>query len=136
MKTVITFGTFDLFHPGHEYYLNTAKKHGDNLVVIVALDETVKSVKGFYPVDNQETRKNKVESSKIASAVYLGNPENKYQVLLDHKPDIIALGYDQIAFTEKLNQVIMDYGLNTKIVRIDSHFPEKYKSSHYKQKLK
>jgi FAD synthetase len=134
MKKVLTFGTFDLFHPGHEFYLRQAKRLGDHLTVIIALDQTVKQVKNFFPRDNQEVRLQKVEQSKIANIVTLGQANNKYQVLLDHKPDIIALGYDQIAFTDKLNQAIIDYGLNTQIVRIESYFPEKYKSSVLKNK--
>lgn len=45
MTVVLTFGTFDIFHPGHEYYLREAKKHGDKLVTVIARDQTVKNVK-------------------------------------------------------------------------------------------
>jgi FAD synthetase len=129
MKKVITFGTFDVFHKGHEFYLLEAKKLGDHLTIIIALDQTVLKVKGFLPTDDQATRLKNVTESKIANHVELGRPGNKYQVLLDHKPDIIALGYDQVAFTKNLNKAIINYGLETKIIRIPSYFPDKYKSS-------
>jgi FAD synthetase len=44
-KVVMTFGTFDMFHPGHRYYLSEARKEGDVLVVIVARDITVEKLK-------------------------------------------------------------------------------------------
>jgi FAD synthetase len=134
MIKVITFGTFDLFHPGHISYLKQAKKLGDHLTVIIARDQTVKEVKGFHPHDSEEIRLKNVENSQLANTVILGSISDKYQVLLDHKPNIIALGYDQQAFTENLKQFIINNDLTIQIVRLESYFPEKYKSSHLKNK--
>lgn len=39
MKTVITYGTFDLFHRGHLRLLERARALGDRLVVAVSTDE-------------------------------------------------------------------------------------------------
>ncbi|EJN5884439.1 adenylyltransferase/cytidyltransferase family protein, partial [Escherichia coli] len=38
MRTVITFGTFDLLHIGHVKFLERAKKYGDRLIVGVSSD--------------------------------------------------------------------------------------------------
>ena len=53
---VITFGTFDLLHPGHEYYLRQARSYGDVLMTIVARDETVEKLKHKKPSHTQEQR--------------------------------------------------------------------------------
>ena len=44
-KTVITYGTFDLFHIGHVKLLQRAKKYGDKLIVAVSTDN-FNSIKG------------------------------------------------------------------------------------------
>ena len=38
-KTVITYGTFDLFHIGHLKLLQRIKNLGDRLIVAVSTDE-------------------------------------------------------------------------------------------------
>lgn len=44
-KKVMAFGTFDLFHPGHQYYLSEASKSGDELIVVIARDLRVEHIK-------------------------------------------------------------------------------------------
>lgn len=39
MRSVITYGTFDLFHVGHLRLLNRAKALGDKLIVAVSTDQ-------------------------------------------------------------------------------------------------
>ena len=49
MKTVVTFGTFDLFHIGHLRMLVRASELGDRLVVGVSSDELNFAKKNKYP---------------------------------------------------------------------------------------
>jgi FAD synthetase len=128
-KKIITFGTFDHFHAGHENYLRQAKSLGNYLIVIIARDQTVKQIKGSLPDHDEKTRLKNVENSGIADKVVLGYKDDKYKVLKKYRPNIIALGYDQFAFTYRLNKTIIDYKLDAEIVRLDSFEPTIYKSS-------
>ncbi len=42
---VMCFGTFDIFHPGHEYYLREAEKYAHRMTVVIARDHRVFSGK-------------------------------------------------------------------------------------------
>lgn len=133
---VLTFGTFDILHPGHEYYLKQAKEYGNELVVIVGRDETVSEIKGKYPKNKEEFRLNKIKELEFVDRARLGELEDPYGVIKEEKPDIICLGYDQKSFTDNLKEKIKEFKLDTKIVRLKSFKPEKYKSSLINQEKK
>lgn len=122
MKTVLVFGTFDLFHPGHEFFLREAEKRGDRLVVIVARDKNVERIKGRFPIDNEETRLKNVASFVSVDEARLGYEDwgKHLQVLEDVEPDVICLGYDQKARIPEGKW---------EVVRLPAHQPETYKSS-------
>lgn len=128
-KKIMVFGTFDVFHAGHEYFLREAKKLGDYLIVIIARDNTVKNVKGQLPKHDERERLNTIKETGYADKVILGNEDDKYKVIRKYKPDIIALGYDQFVFTYALNKIIIDENLDTEIVRLEPYEPSMYKSS-------
>lgn len=126
MKKVIVFGTFDLIHPGHVHLLKKAKEYGDFLVAVVSRDNTVCHVKGKNPINKEGDRVNNVMKLGIADKVVLGCIDDKYQIIADEKPNVIALGYDQKVFVDKLADIIDD---NVQIVRISPYLPDIYKSS-------
>ncbi|MFT7615793.1 MAG: FAD synthetase [Candidatus Woesearchaeota archaeon] len=127
---VLVFGTYDVFHPGHNFFFEQALENGDLLIVVVALDKTVEQIKGSLPKNSQEKRLKCIQESKLVNKAILGHPGDKYAVIERINPDVICLGYDQNAFTDKLKSELAKRGLHPKIVRIDkSFFPEKYKSS-------
>jgi FAD synthetase len=126
MKKVLAFGTFDILHPGHVYALKEAKKYGDTLTVIVARDATVCHIKNRKAVFKEKTRLKNLKKLKIADKVRLGCLDNKYQVIDDEDPDIVALGYDQKFFVDDLKKVV---GKKVQIVRLKAYKPEIYKSS-------
>lgn len=129
MKRVIATGTFDGVHKGHEYFLREARKLGDWLGVVIARDMTVEKVKGRQPTYTENERRTCVQSMGIADLVVLGYLDDKYKIIKELNPDIIALGYDQSAFTDTLIEELKKRKINTSIVRIDSFHPEMYKSS-------
>ncbi len=89
-------GVFDLLHAGHLHYVEQAKSLGDELIVVVAHDDTVRKQK-HEPVTNQELRRRMVEGLKPVDKAIVGNPPSEpiFDILNTVKPDIIALGYDQ-----------------------------------------
>ena len=69
MKTVITYGTYDLLHPGHIRLLKRAKALGDRLIVALSTDEfnwNEKQKKSYY---TYEQRKELLEAIKYVDLV-------------------------------------------------------------------
>ncbi|MBI2548987.1 FAD synthase [Candidatus Woesearchaeota archaeon] len=125
MHKVMVFGTFDVIHTGHLYFLNQAKQHGDYLVVIIARDKTVEMVKGKKPLTPELQRKSRIELLAMVDEARLGQLEDKYADIRAIQPDVICLGYDQTAFVDKLPAKLESFGLSTKIVRMGFHAPRR-----------
>jgi FAD synthetase len=110
-------GVFDLIHLGHIHYLEEARKLGDELVVVVARDSTVRRQK-HEPITSEEFRRELVESLKPVDRAVLGREGDMFKVVEEIKPDIIALGYDQAHDAEKISQELEKRGLEVKVVRL------------------
>jgi len=113
-------GTFDLLHMGHIYYLKEAKKLGDELVVVIARDSTVRRLK-HEPVTPEDMRLNLIKELKMVDEALLGHEDDMYSVLKEIKPDIIALGYDQIHDEKKIEQELRKRKLAAKVVRLPKY---------------
>jgi len=135
MKKVMVFGTFDIVHLGHLNLFKQAKKLGDYLVVVVGRDITSKKIKKSTLVHNEKERLEFLKNIKLVDQAVLGNKIDYYKIIKTEKPDVIALGYDQQNFIDKLEEKIKEFGLNTKVVRLKSYKPEKHKSGEIRKKL-
>jgi FAD synthetase len=120
MVKVMATGTFDLLHLGHIFYLKEAKKLGDKLVVVVATDSTVKRLK-HEPVNPEEIRLKLIKELKIVDEAYLGHEDDIYEIVEEIKPDIIALGFDQLHDTKKIENELKKRKINAKIVRLNKY---------------
>lgn len=129
MRTVLCFGTFDGLHPGHQAYFEQARAHGNRLIVVVALDQTVLAVKGKLPHLSEDDRRQAVSDHPLVDEAYLGMRGDKYQIIERLRPDVIMLGYDQLAFTDRLQTELRSRGLEPLILRADPYQPEIYKTS-------
>ncbi|MCK9186665.1 adenylyltransferase/cytidyltransferase family protein [Candidatus Gracilibacteria bacterium] len=134
-KLVMVFGTFDYLHAGHENLFSQARELGDEIIAVMARDKTVKTIKGALPDHNEKNRMQALEETAWANKVVLGDLKDKTKVIKNYKPDIIALGYDQFAFTYLLDKMIIELKLETKIVRLKPYRPDMYKSSIIKYNL-
>ena len=94
-RTVITFGTFDVFHVGHIRVLQRAAALGDRLVVGVSADALNIAKKGRAPVYSQDERMEIVAALKPVDAVFVEESlELKREYILQHEADILVMGDD------------------------------------------
>lgn len=114
MIRVMASGVFDLLHMGHVHYLREAQSLGDELVVVVATDETVKRCK-HTPIIPETMRRELVEALKPVDKAIVGHTGDMLAVVEELKPDIIALGYDQNV--EHLEQQLRERGITARVVR-------------------
>lgn len=94
MKTVITYGTYDLLHQGHVHLFETAKSMGDYLIVAVSTDEFNK-IKNKTSYHNYDVRRKMVEALKCVDLVI---PEKAWEQKLDdikkYNVDTVVMGDD------------------------------------------
>ncbi len=116
MKRVMATGTFDILHPGHVEFLKKARELGDELVVVVARDSNVRHKP--KPVIPEKQRLEMVQALKWVDIAVLGDERDMFRPVVELKPDIIALGYDQHFDEEKLKEELSRRGIDSEVVRI------------------
>ncbi|HBB37712.1 MAG: Cytidylyltransferase [Candidatus Magasanikbacteria bacterium GW2011_GWD2_43_18] len=136
MKTVLLFGTFDFLHSGHMHTFEEAKKLGDTLIVSVARDKAVETIKAKFPLHSEEERLNLVRHIDIVDDAILGDEEQSVYSFFDKFiPDIIALGYDQDALKEDIETFIATHDYATTCVTLPVYKNGDMKSSRIKETL-
>ncbi|CAN7456781.1 adenylyltransferase/cytidyltransferase family protein [Terrabacter sp. LjRoot27] len=94
-RTVITFGTFDVFHVGHVRVLQRAAELGDRLVVGVSADALNIAKKGRPPVFNQDERLEIISALKVVDEVFVEESlELKRDYIVEHGADVLVMGDD------------------------------------------
>jgi FAD synthetase len=126
---VLAFGTFDIVHAGHAKYLEESRKLGGEdaeLIVIVARDSTVKSLRGREPIFPEDQRRYLVESLKPVDRAILGyEGGDRLKVVEELKPDIIALGYDEKPSEDFLKKELSKRDLQkTRVIRLSKYGDE------------
>lgn len=95
MSTVVTFGTYDLFHIGHLRVLERAAELGDRLVVGVSTDDLNVSKKGYAPVYSFEERARIIGALTVVDDVFAeASLEMKGDYLTEHGADMLVMGSD------------------------------------------
>lgn len=102
MKTIITYGTFDLFHVGHVNLLSRAKALGDRLIVGVSTDE-FNLQKGKTTLVPFEHRAAVVASCRFVDQVIAETSwEQKEKDILQFDVDIFVIGDDWFSKFDRL----------------------------------
>lgn len=92
---VFTNGCFDILHRGHASYLNQAKSLGDNLIVGVNSDRSVRALKGeSRPVNNESDRAFLIDNLKSVDYVIIFDEDTPYDLIREIQPDILVKGGD------------------------------------------
>ncbi|MGA7159864.1 MAG: D-glycero-beta-D-manno-heptose 1-phosphate adenylyltransferase [Bacteroidota bacterium] len=94
-KVVFTNGVFDILHRGHIEYLIAAKSMGDELIVGVNSDASVKKIKGPHrPVVVESDRAFLVSQLVPVDAVCIFGEKTPYELINALIPDILVKGAD------------------------------------------
>ena len=142
MKTIITFGTFDMWHTGHVSILKRAKELGDRLVVGVSSDrmnETEKNKKAFY---NEDERLRIVNACKYVDDIFFEESlDKKVDYINKYKADILVMGDDwkgkfdnmpcEVIYLSRTRN-ISSSDLREKLIKLSECISETVADQHYK----
>lgn len=106
MNTVVTYGTFDLFHVGHVRLLKRLRALGDRLVVGLSSDE-FNLVKGKKTIIPYADRREILLSCRYVDNVFEeSNWEQKRDDILREKASIFAMGDDWVGKFDDLQDIV------------------------------
>lgn len=101
-KVVFTNGCFDILHPGHVHYLESARNKGDFLVVALDTDEAVRKLKGAdRPINPLESRMQVMAALESVGAVTWFENADPVPIIKKIRPRILVKGGDW-----KINQIL------------------------------
>jgi FAD synthetase len=134
---ILVFGTFDMVHPGHRHFFKQARAlarasrppRPPYLMVSLARDKNVKRIKGKRPAASEKVRLANIKALPEVDQATLGALGDHIPHIVRLKPDIIALGYDQIAYVRGLKTALKKAGISPQIARLKPYRPKIYKTS-------
>nr|WP_312326958.1 glycerol-3-phosphate cytidylyltransferase [Acinetobacter oleivorans] len=95
MKTILTYGTFDVFHVGHLNLLKRARALGDRLIVALSTDEFNLEMKNKVTAIPYRDRKLILEHLTCVDLVIPEkNWEQKINDVIKYNVDIFVMGDD------------------------------------------
>jgi glycerol-3-phosphate cytidylyltransferase/FAD synthetase len=124
LNVVLAGGVFDIIHPGHIHTLNAAKDLGDVLVVVIATDKTAEKMKKRLPLHTQDQRKMLVDALSMVDLSVVGHEGNIFKTVELIRPQIIALGYDQMHQEKFITEGCKKINLDITVARLQSPIPE------------
>lgn len=130
MKKVMIFGVFDGVHEGHRHFLREARELGDYLIAVVTQDHIVEELKGHAPKRDVAARFEHLAKEDQVDEVVIGDHKlSIWEVVKNHKPDVIALGYDQELLKADLEKHKKGFAWPLEIKMLSAYEPNVYHSS-------
>ncbi len=94
-KVVFTNGCFDILHLGHVDYLEKASQTGNQLIVGVNTDRSVKALKGpERPVNSAYARARLIAALGFVSMVIIFDEDTPLELIKSLAPDVLIKGND------------------------------------------
>ncbi len=93
-KTILTYGTFDMFHIGHLKLLQRLAKLGDELIVAISTDEFNKLKNKTVLIPFEQRAEIVANISCVDKVIPEENWEQKVTDIQKHDVDIFAMGND------------------------------------------
>ncbi len=122
-RRVLIFGTFDVFHAGHQFVLSESAKQGTELIVAVARDAHVRILKNKNPVhDEQERLQSVLDQPNVTEALLSDKQLGTYEIVRKIKPDVIVFGFDQTALKDDLDRWLKEQNLPISLMTLAQFF--------------
>jgi len=115
MTKVLVFGAFDGLNVGHIAFLKQASRFGDELIVLVVEDEFVTKYKGKKPVWSLKMRMSALRRLPFKPKVYAEDIRENWKSLKTVQPDVIVLSAEQAGWRHRLDLVLEEYLLPTRV---------------------
>lgn len=94
-RVVLTNGCFDILHVGHARYLTAARKLGDQLLVAINSDRTVRKLKGAgRPVIGEQDRAEMLAALAAVDYVTIFDEPSPRKLIAEVLPDVLVKGGD------------------------------------------
>jgi D-beta-D-heptose 7-phosphate kinase/D-beta-D-heptose 1-phosphate adenosyltransferase len=94
-RIVFTNGVYDLIHPGHIRYLQSARALGDALIVGVNSDRSVRANKGpSRPVNPEAERAEVIAALSCVDAAIVFDEDTPFEIIKRLQPDVLVKGAD------------------------------------------
>ena len=94
-KIVFSNGCFDILHRGHVEYLAKAADFGDEMLIGLNTDASLKRLKGpSRPINDEYARAIVLAGLEFVSAVVLFDEDTPYNLIKAVQPDVLVKGSD------------------------------------------
>jgi rfaE bifunctional protein nucleotidyltransferase chain/domain len=126
MRKVFVNGCFDVLHVGHIRLLQYARTLGDELIVAINDDDSVRKRKGpDRPIFSKFERMEMLEALSCVKRVIYFEEDSPLQVLTHVWPDIVVKGseYEKMDFPER--QFLHNAGIEMKFFKMTDHSTSK-----------